>query len=411
MPIRIDTPQGVVEFPDGMPPAAIEAELMKAFPAERERRLEDPSVLTPERTWGELATDALPAIGATIGGILGNAPGAALGGAGGKAWSNVVKGVTGRKPFGTPMEAAGDVALEGAIQGGLQRVSGKLSDGLVSGGRRLYGGLAKVPKAVKEGFGGGDAVVDTLIGEGATISGKGLDKVTGRLGQSRADALQMVQDAAPTATTVSPREVIGEFGPVVKELRNRADIGQASELAAVGERGKRLVGSMNRGAGTDVVRAQTLKETAQDAASGAYRARDRGATKQLSADDLLDEATAKGFRKSVESRVPGVSAQNRRTQQLLGAKLALESAVERTGSNNAVGLRDVIALGAGSGAGAIAGGPAGAIAGTLLTRILQSPRPGSGIAIAMDRLGRLGRRSPVSLDDFVRMGLVASEEK
>lgn len=366
--------------------------------------------LSADRTWKDTAVDALPmvggAVGGTVGGIggaafglgVGGAPGAiggaTLGGAAGESVRRLVQLARGkRKPGASTMgEDAAGIATEGAIQGASEAVGGAVGKGLQKGGRAIYRGLLKPSKAIREGF-GGDAVVRTLMDEGVTISGKGLDKITGKLGASRDAALKMVQDAAPTSTYVKPSEIISEFGDAVKTLRNRVNVGQPSELAKVGERGKRLIKALTTGAGMDAAGAQVAKETAQDAASGAYRMMERGGAKQLGADDLLDEATARGFRKAVEKRVPGVAAQNQRTQALLGAKRALDDAVEGRANNMAVGgARDIIA----AGTGAAVGGPAGLATG-LASRVLASPRAGSAAAIGLNRVGK-----KVPIDELIR---------
>jgi len=146
--------------------------------------------------------------------------------------------------------------------------------------------------------------------------------------------------------------------------------------------------------GVSLMEAQALKETAQDAASGAYRAMDRGVVKQLSPDDLMDTAVARGLREAIETRAPAVAPQNARTQALLGGTRALEDAVERGKSNLAIGgARDLIAAGTGGMIGASASGnkegaAGGAITAGLLMRLLSSPRSGSLAAIGMDRASK-----------------------
>lgn len=392
MPIQVEVEgRGILEFPDGTDPAVIQATV---------KRVVGQPDLTPsheagpkdERTWTDTAVDLLPTAGAMAGGILGMAggpvgaaAGAGIGGAGGEGWRRVIQGIQGRRNLAqdTPASAARDIAIEGGKQAALEAAGGLVGKGLQKVGAATYRGLLKPSKAVRDSF-GGDDVVQTLIKERIPISDKGLAKVTGRLGDSRAAALKLVDEADPTSTLVRPEEVIREFRPVVSTLRKRADIGDANELAKAGERGKRLVKTMDRGAGVGARRAQMLKEEAQDAASGAYRMRDRGGAAQVGAEGLLSEATAKGLRKAVESRVPGVAAQNQRTQALLGGTRALEDALERGGNNLTIGgARDLIAAGIG---GSLAG-PAGLSAG-ILTRLLSSPSTGSRAAIAADRLGR-----------------------
>lgn len=376
----------------------------------------DTSPKKPEpRTWTDTAVDALPMVGGSVGGLLGMAggpagaaAGAALGGAGGEGWRRVIQGARGKRNLAqdSMTEAAGGVALEGGKQAAAEVVGGAIGKGLTKVAPRLYRGLLKPSKAIEQGF-GGDDVVKTLMDNGVTISEKGLEKVTGRMADSRGAAMRMVKDAGPGSTFVSPAEVVREFRPVVETLKKRAAIGQTDELAKVGERGRRLVRSLGRG--VDAEGAQALKETAQDSASGAYRAMERGGAKQLGAEDLLDEATARGLRKAVESRVPGVAAQNRTTQKLIGGSRALENALTRSRNNLGIGgARDLIAAGVGGSIGGMAGGPAGGALGAgagILTRLLASPRAGSATAIGLDRVGK-----HVPIDELLRALQFAMQE-
>lgn len=272
--------------------------------------------------------------------------------------------------------------------------------------RRLYGGLLKPKQGLKDSFGDAKQIAGTLLDERAAISKGGVDKMTSRLGESRNTAMQMVKDAeAQGMQGVVAKDVISEFAPVVKELRKRVDIGQANQLGEVGTRGRRILATVHRsptGGDIPLTRAQALKETAQDAASGAYRAKERGLTKQLSADDMLDEAVAKGLRKGIERKVPGVGPQNARTQQLIGGRNALEDAVEREANNNMLGGgRDWAALLAG-GAGTATGGPALGAAGAAIMRLMATPSTGSRIAIGMNEASKLG------LDDAVQRALMVA---
>lgn len=286
--------------------------------------------------------------------------------------------------------AATEAGKAGLMHGALGTLGAVPIEGAMTGAAsKLYSGLLKAKQGLKNSFpGGGEAIVKTALEEAAPITEGGLQKVKGRLGESRGKALDMVKSADDAgATLVEPEEVIQKFRPVISTLRKRIDIGKPSELPQVGQRGRGIVRTTDRG--LPVTRAQQLKEEAQDAASGAYRARDLGNVKELSADDLLDEATAKGFQESVETRVPGIAGQNKRTQSLKGASLALEDAVDRQSNNLAIGgVRDLFALGGGT-VGAAAGGPVGAATLGLAMRALASPGPGSRVAIALYKAGRL----------------------
>lgn len=338
----------------------------------------------------------------TLGGIgmgVAGPAGAAVGGAGGAALRDIIGAATGAEDVPTTATgAAANVVGNAALQGGLSMVPGLVAKPLLQGGaKRLYGGLLKPAKALRESFGGTPAIVEPLLEKAIPITRGGERRIGEAVSASRGKAMDVVRAAEGTVPNVAAREIVGEFKPVVETLRKRADIGQPSELPKVGARGRAIAQTASRGTGLQPVRAQALKEEAQDAASGAYRVRERGGAKQLSAEDLLDEATAKGFRKAVETRVPGVGPQNRETQRLLGPLRAVEDAVAREGNNLAVGGGRDWAAGIGGIGGLMAGGPAGGVVTAAITRALATPSTGSMVAIAAYQAGRL------PLDQLIRV--------
>ena len=298
-----------------------------------------------------------------------------------------------------------DAAATGILQGTLEGVGGGVGKGLAFAAPKLMRGLLKIPKALRESF-GGDEIVKTLLDEGAPITERGAAKMAEKVAGSREAAMGLVKRAEDLGDPgVQAKEIVPAYRKVVTELRRRADIGQPSELTKVGERGRAIVKTANRTAGIPLTRAQALKETAQDAASGAYRKLNRGMSGQLSADDLLDEATAKGLRQAIEGRVPGVAVQNQQTQRLLGGLRALEDAIERSANNNAIGgMRDLIAIGGGAGIGSLTGNTeAGSTAG-LLMALLSRPGIGSRAAIGMNRAAQ------APLANIIRSLLAVSHE-
>lgn len=334
----------------------------------------------------------LPTTLAAVGGGVGGPGGAAVGGAAGAALRDILGAATGAEGVPTTAtEAFGNVAGNAAVQGALSAVPGALQ----GAGRRLYSGLLKPAKALKDSFGGSDAIVEPLLEKAIPITAGGERRIGAAVGASRTKALDLVRAADESgAPLVEPQDVVREFAPTVVKLRKRIDIGQPSEMAKVGERGRAIVKTTDRG--LPVTRAQQLKEEAQDAATGAYRMQERGGSKQLSADDLLDEDTARGLRRAIEARVPGVGPQNTETRRLLGPLRAIEDATERERGNNAVGGgRDWAALGAGT-LGLLGGGPAGAAASAAAMRALATPSTGSMVAIAAYQAGRL------PLDQLIR---------
>lgn len=143
--------------------------------------------------------------------------------------------------------------------------------------------------------------------------------------------------------------------------------------------------------GIPLIRAQALKREAQAAAHSAYKARNLGTQGPLSADDLMDEAVAKGLQKAIEHRVGRVAPVNRRTQSRIGVDRMVSDAMGREGNTLGLGgMRDLIAVGAGGGLGATVGAPVeGATVGFLL-RLLSAPGTGSRTAILMNDAARLG---------------------
>lgn len=341
------------------------------------------------------ALDSLSTIGGAIGGFAGGSKvspvGMALAGLGGAAGEGVAQ-VAGAAQNPIRRASGGMDALKqanapllsmltaGAQQAGLEGVGRGVSKLLSTGAGRLYQGLMKPSKGLKQEF---PDLIQTALKERAPITRGGLSKIERRIGASSDETDRLIAGAAPGATPVSPGEVVSEFAPVVVELRKRMKIGQPSQLGAVGARGRQIV-NLNR-RGIPIQEAQELKKVAQAGASGAYRSRDRGIIKELAPSDLLDEAAARGLRKGIEKRVPGVAAQNKRTQSLTGVKRGLREALSREGNTGILGMRDLIGA---SGGGALGGYP-GAAGGIGLMRLLANPTAGSMTAIGANEAARL----------------------
>ena len=189
---------------------------------------------------------------------------------------------------------------------------------------------------------------------------------------------------APTGGPVPPGQALWHEQPGAS-----FQLGQGSALPSAGPKLKAVPGKVQTrltGKGIDVVQAQAAKEAAQDAAYGGAGQVKARVKKQPSAGDLLDEATARGYKKAVEKRVKGVAEQNVVTQNRLGNLRAVEKAVSREGKRAPVGARDAVAAITGGGLGALVGGPVGAGTGSLMLptviRALTQPGIGSKAAIA-----------------------------
>lgn len=274
-----------------------------------------------------------------------------------------------------------DVARK-PVAGVLQRVA-----------RKLYGGLLKPTKAVRKEFGD---VVPELLDSRRMITRGGAEAAEEAVSASAGVADDMIANAPRPSKGVSPLRVSKEFRPVLDAVKARVDAGvvPASELDKVVDRVQRLRQSASQSGGRfDPQRAQALKRTSQEAATGAYKQMQAGGSKMLSTDDLLDAATARGFKGGIEDIVPGIGQQNAATQRLIGQSRAMADAVGRTGNHLPFGsVSDLAAMGVGT-ANPLLGimGKAATMAG-----------PGSAMAIGLNEAGKSN-----ALEALTRAAIIA----
>jgi hypothetical protein len=148
------------------------------------------------------------------------------------------------------------------------------------------------------------------------------------LSESAQKAKDMIAAAeAAGAPPIDPKEVAREFKDVFQQGKNQFQLGRKVDPRL--EEIERLKNFAARNPnGIPLLRGQVLKQEAQDAASKAYRAQELGhPITDLTA--AGDKAQARGFRKAIEARVPGVDAVNARSQQLIGLARTLEDANRR----------------------------------------------------------------------------------
>ena len=136
MPVRVNLPNGsVVNFPDGTPPDEINHAIAgMAGPSPAKPRV--PQTISEPTTFAggflrslkNQAVDALPMIGGTLGamatapGIGASIAGASIGGAGGAALRSAIQQMESGRPQ-TAGNVAGDMAIQGAAQGGIQALT------------------------------------------------------------------------------------------------------------------------------------------------------------------------------------------------------------------------------------------------------------------------------------------------
>lgn len=276
---------------------------------------------------------------------------------------------------------------EGILGGGVMTAA----PGMIAAGprvirgiaQRLYNGLLKPSKAVRQEF--GDDVAMRALDNRRLITKGGAEAAESAVDASAKKADDMIANAPRPSQGVSARRVVREFRPVRDAVQARVDAGvvPASELQKIGERAKRIRGTAQQTGGRiDPVRSQTLKRTSQDAAEGAYAQMQGRSKKMLDTDDLLDAATARGFKGGLEDIIPGIAAQNKATQGLIGESRAVSDAVGRSSNHLPFGsVSDLAAITAGA-----VTNPAVGIVGKLSTMA----GPGSAMAIGLNEASKLG---------------------
>lgn len=350
-----------------------------------------------ERSWTDTVVDALPMAGGSLGGLLGAAGGpltamggAALGGGGGEAFKQLINRARGADVPSTPMGAAADIGMSGAVQGGIEGLTRGTGRLITRGAARLYQSALKPSVAIRQEF---PNVVQTGLREGIPITSRGTQKA-GRLLTSSARQADDLVAKASGAAPISPREIVRELRPVRDAAKQRAAIGLADDTPEIAARARAL--ARQHPQGIPVPRAQALKRTAQDQAQTAYNTMNRGGTVRT-VDPQMNQAVARGLRSGIEQRVPEVAGVNARTQDLIGLTRALEAAEGRIGNNlpQAIGARGLLGAAAGGGTYAATGDPTlGAMAGAG-SLLLSNPGSASNIARLMNRTGR-SAQSPLA---------------
>lgn len=266
------------------------------------------------------STEALPAVGSAIGaavggltspvtGPVGPVVGAGIGGAGGTALQALVKG---ESPDANAVIESG--LLNAALQG-VAPVGEAVAKGIYKGG------VALLPRTLKQEF---PQLAEAGFREGIPLTRRGAQAAGRAAGASARKADDIIKAAElQGAGNVSPFKVIGEFKPVMDKARKARRLGRPDDAAEVVDRASTFM-RRNKG-GITPTAAQGLKREAQELATSAYKARDRGASiNETTA--LLDEAQARGLKADLERVAPDVGPVNQRTQDLMGIERAADHA-------------------------------------------------------------------------------------
>ncbi len=435
MPIRVRTPQGVVEFPDGTPPEEIKAAL-DSMPVNLGSRASftvnnqpvsnlgpappgmgggvpfSPEEFTPRPDWDSPSvmdsvptviargSRMLPAVGGAIGGSIG-APagpvamvgGAALGGAAGEAGSQLIRRALGRGGPDMPVQAATDILQESALQVPMELGGRALMAGGRVLGRTLYDAALRPTNTLLQEF---PDVVGTALRErlpvgdlipGVTRKGSAIANEA-RQASSRKTA-QLLEQAGTRGVRFTIRDVIEKpVQSLAKQLDTQPEM--RSDLATLGKFTRDLL--EDKAGGITPLRLKAIKQSAQAVANPIYKAQARGntvtAAQSLSA--RANRAVATGAKDALET-VGGVADSESKTQALIGAARAIRQAEARRAPLTTHILSGVAgSAGVGGGIG-MGGGPKDdAMLGLtmyMLMRVAASPRTLSRAGITLTRQG------------------------
>lgn len=399
---------GQVEFPDGMTPEQINAAAAKLYQdtlprGERPRRSamemlgeaeavnSNPEFMQGQAKAGGAVMPLLMgmaggAVGGPLGAGLGVKYGGAIGGALGAGLGSATGGALRDASQGRPITARG-MLTEGAMGAAGQAAGPLIGKGIQKAGRFVGRGLVRASvnpsAAVRNSYGGGKAVADTILDE-RLLTGNMANRAVQASSDDVAAELRRVSSIKEMLPEqfrrpIRASEFADDLKPVVRSAADRARLGMADETANISGRLTRIDEANPNG--IDLEDAQRLKREAQDLASRVYRARARGAeVTDLGAE--TNEAVAKGLRRSIEARVPSVAPENARTARLMGARQALEEAEDRPHK-----LMDVLAMMTGAG-GLMTGNIPAAVAGAAAVRGLASPMTGAAAGIGVNQAAK-----------------------
>lgn len=348
----------IVNFPEGMPPEQITAEVTKltstATPSQ------------PERGFVGRAVDFVKAhpaeVGAMAGGIaavpltggaslLPAIAAAGLGGAGG-AGVGMLAGAMGGSP-NIPKTAGGvlrTMGTQGALQAGAELGGRGVQAGLKAGAGRLYQSVLKPTVAAREEY---PNLVETALQHGVPVSKGGAEKAGELASESKSAADRMVaaRAAQPRAPMIDPRDAVAG---ITRAVRNVKDLPVARpQMKAIGDYGRQYLAE--HPSPVNLVTAQRAVRATDRYFDPAYRATiDRGnpiTSGQTAAAIGINDET----RQLLRGAVPGLQRQNAKTSALMGLKEAVERRAGQQGNLSAVGMQHLINAMLGTGVGAIGG--------------------------------------------------------
>lgn len=340
--------------------------------------------------------------GMGIGGVPGAVGGAALGGSAGEAIRELINLARSGKPL-APTEAAGNIAKEGAIQGGMEAAGAGLGAGARVAGKALMENAVRPTMGMVREF---PNTIDTLIRErlpvGRLLPGlkPGSQQAAEKLGAAAQSVKALLAKATADGSQIATDNVATPVLSLIDDLAKQP-LGNAEE---------QQLGSMideflarHKGPLTPLA-VKDLKQQAQAIAKPIYKAAERGFP--VGPDQTLkarfNSAIASGAKTELE-KIPGVGAGEAQTKDMIGAVRALKQAETRRLSLMAEGASVAMGNGLGAAVDQLLGdkspldsGFKKSVIGWAVTRGLMSPRSMSrgGLVLTSEAAQQILRQFP-----------------
>lgn len=359
----------------------------------------------------EKAADLLPAVGGTIGGFAGGIPGAILGGAAGEGYqqlaehatelpgavADVIRGLVSH-PIETLQgfnagagEGLTEAAKQAGIQGGAEALGGLVAKGATSTAKAVYRGYLK-PSLSAKMLPKAQQIVESALSEGIPVAKAGVETANRVISDLRGQVDRILANAPGRIDLVDIADQVRAFARR-KYFKPGADLTDYKAALAVADRIDRHP-SLGLPSGASPTRvevslsdANQVKRALQDSAAGSY------GQPNASAVGRAEKVGGRELRLGLENQTGGaagsVAQLNARESKLIDVAKTVARAVEREANQNPlVGMKTVLAAGAGTGYGVHTGDPATAAGMALALRVGLQPAIASRAAIVAFRLSR-----------------------
>lgn len=286
----------------------------------------------------------LPSVGGAVGGLIGGAGGtvagmgvgavpgaiggAALGAAGGEAARQLINRATGAAAPATPLDAAAQIAKEGAIQGGAQAVGSGAAALMRPYAQDLMQGALKPTLGVLKEYGTTPTkLVKTLLDEGVSVTEGGIAKLQGLLASNQADIKAAVQSATGS---IAKKDVAARTLSTAGRLAEQTN--PTADLNALGDTVDEFMNHpVITGPTMSIPEAQAMKV-------GTYQQIGKKYGEMNSASIETQKALARGLKEEIAAAVPEIGKLNMKEADLMAALDSVGRRVAVAGNRDPVGF-------------------------------------------------------------------------